>query len=607
MPIIATAGHVDHGKSTLIRALTGRDPDRWAEEKRRGLTIDLGFAWADLEDLSVGFVDVPGHERFVKNMLAGVGVVDAALLVVAADEGWMPQTEEHMGVLDVLGVRFGVVAVTRTDLADTETVAAAVDEVAGMTAGTVAEHWPVVPLSAISGAGIDTLGHMLGEAVRRAPPPEDIGTPRMWIDRAFSIEGAGTVVTGTLTEGALHKGMTVDMWPGPRRARVRRLQAHERDIEEIAPGNRAAVNLAGITLSDVGRGAMLSTPRRFRTTDRILADVTPMRGWAGAIGDRGAFHVHVGTGHVAASVRLLDQRSLDRVGPAVVGLAASLPLRMGDRFVVRDVGRRAVVAGGVVLDPHPGTGAAAARTAPALRAALGVDRNDRADALLAVRGRAEPAQLIADTGGAPTEAVIGGAAAVSPAEADRLRAMLRAAVDDHHRAHPLRPGISKASLASASGLDVDLVEVLVHGAAGLVADRGAVRSDAFTPAWDPAMDQAWQIAASTLRDHGLAVPRRSTLGLDDEAIHTLIRRGSLIAVGPHLVFLRDQLDDVVARLDELPAPFTVADFRDHFGVTRRQAVPLLEWLDAGGHTSRRGSLRTVRRRQTPPPDAAPPR
>ena len=245
MPIIGTAGHVDHGKSTLVQALTGRDPDRWAEEKERGLTIDLGFAWSRLDDEVVGFVDVPGHERFVKNMLAGVGGLDVALFVVAADEGWMPQSEEHLTVLDLLDVRHGVIALTRIDLADEDLIELSTIDIAEHVESTVAESWPVIEVSAVAETGIEELVEALVAALAAAGPPRDLGRPRMWIDRAFAISGAGVVVTGTLVDGAVSVGDHLQCFPGGP-VRLRGLQSHETDRETIGPGTRTAANLVGI-------------------------------------------------------------------------------------------------------------------------------------------------------------------------------------------------------------------------------------------------------------------------------------------------------------------------------------------------------------------------
>ncbi len=609
MPIIATAGHVDHGKSTLVEALTGRDPDRWAEEKTRGLTIDLGFAWTRLGDEDVGFVDVPGHERFIKNMLAGVGAVDVALFVVAADEGWMPQSEEHAAVLDLLDVRTGIVALTRADLVDDETIELAALEIEDRVAGTSLVGWPIVPTAAPDGRGIEELKAALANALEQAGPPRNEDRPRLWVDRAFTIAGAGTVVTGTLVGGAVHKGDELTMWPPGSPTRVRGLQSHERDVDEIAPGTRAALNLAGADRSTIARGAMLGRAGDFRATDQFLADLRPVRTLEGELTDRGAYHLHVGSGGWPVRLRVLTG---DDAAPvtALVRAPAQIPLVMGDRFVMREVGRKAVVAGGRVLDPHPGTldRSSAAVSAGSLRAVLDDPPGRRADVLLDRRGIARLDDLARDTGGGrPSAALIAEGIAVAPAAASTHEAGAVAAVRAFQDANPLRPGVPKASLATTLGLPVAVLEVVVAESRALVDDGPTVHTTDFAPAWGDDQEAAWQAARETLERSGLAVPRASGLGLDEETFHMLLRTGRLVRVGEDLVYLPAQLEEITAGLDALPDGFTVAEFRDAYGMTRRHAVPLLEWLDREGWTSRRGDVRTVRRRPSPAPDDARPR
>ncbi len=275
MPVVGTAGHVDHGKSTLVRALTGRDPDRWDEEKRRGLTIDLGFAWTTLADgTEISFVDVPGHERFIKNMLAGSEAIDVALFVVAADEGWMPQSEEHLAVLDLLGVSTGVVAITKADRVDDELMEFVTLEVEEKLAGTSLAGSPSIAVSPVSDQGMEELRTALATAVAAAGPHLiDIGRPRLWVDRSFTITGAGTVVTGTLLDGPLTTGDQLEIWPGSLEARVRGLQSHEREHHRVEPHNRVAVNLVGFERAEVTRGAMLGRPDDWQQTNTVLVRI----------------------------------------------------------------------------------------------------------------------------------------------------------------------------------------------------------------------------------------------------------------------------------------------------------------------------------------------
>ncbi|HLT11292.1 MAG TPA: selenocysteine-specific translation elongation factor, partial [Micromonosporaceae bacterium] len=323
MYVVATAGHVDHGKSTVVRALTGMDPDRWEEERRRGLTIDLGFVWGSLPSGgTIAFVDVPGHERFVGNMLAGVGPVPAVLFVVAADEGWMPQSAEHLAALDALGVRYGLLAVTRTDLADPgPATTRALQEIARTSLG----HVEVVPVSAPTGTGVAELRQALDRLVARLPAPDPEGPVRLWVDRSFSVKGSGTVVTGTLPAGRLRIDDELDISGSDRPVRVRGLQLLGRPVEEAVAVARVAVNLRGVKASDLRRGDALLTPGRFRRSDVLDARVH---------GDPAAslppkVMVHIGSAAVEARVRPLGADTVR------LTLAHGLPLHIGDRGLLR--------------------------------------------------------------------------------------------------------------------------------------------------------------------------------------------------------------------------------------------------------------------------------
>lgn len=594
MPIVGTAGHVDHGKSTLVKALTGRDPDRWEEEKQRGLTIDLGFAWTKLPSgTEIGFIDVPGHERFIKNMLAGVDAINVALLVVAADEGWMPQSEEHMAVLDLLEVPRVVVAITRLGLTDSDTAELAAAEVAEQLAGTVAETAPILPVDSVSGTGIDELVAALDEAVA-ADAVEDIHRPRLWLDRAFSISGAGTIVTGTLLGGVLAVGDRVELYPTGSTARIRGLQSHERVMETVEPGNRAAINLSGIERADVGRGMMLGIPEQWMVSDRLLVTLRTIRRLDEGLKDRGAFHLHMGSGSWPVRLRLLGTTQLEGSGSAILTLNTPVPVAVGDRFILREVGRRAVVAGGTVLDPAPPR-RNLGQAANALEGILSADANEQAGKLLAWRGSELLTVLAAQTrGGTPQAATVVGPTALAERERERLTAAAIEAVQEFVAANPLRPGMPKASLASQLRIEPDLVSALI-GAADELSDLGAdVAPAGFATELSPTQLLDWEEARGSLSATGLAVPRLRDLGLANDLVHALIRQGLLTRVGPDLVYLPEQIDQVLSGLAGLPDSFTVAQFRDHLQLTRKYAVPLLEWLDKEGHTVRDGDLRRIR-------------
>jgi selenocysteine-specific elongation factor len=588
MPVIATAGHVDHGKSTLVRALTGRDPDRWEEEKRRGLTIDLGFAWATLGDREIGFIDVPGHTRFIKNMLAGVDGADAALFVVAADERWKPQSEEHLGVLDLLGTSPGVIALTRADLVDADHLELAAVAVAERLDGTTLAGSEIVPTAAPTGVGVDRLRAALTTMVAGLEPL-DRDRPRLWIDRAFTVEGAGTVVTGTLVDGAIKVGDTLALYPGEIPVRVRGLQVHERSVDEVGPGNRTAINLSGADRSLIERGTMLGRPGEWRATRRMVATLDPMRGHEPIRGDRGSFHLHAGSGSWPARVRSVAD------GVVLVDLDGEVPLRAGDRYILREVGRGAITGGGRVLDPRPVGRTRAVRSTLGHLAQDVATADDAASRLLAVRGIAAVADLAADTGGgSPDEAVITGKLAVSP---ETHRAISRRAVERvgaFHEENPFKPGMPRTALARELGLGADTLDAIIATVGGVVVDGAAVRLADHRPAAAATDDPGWGKARADLDAAGAAPPRADELGLHPDAVRALIASGDLIPVGP-FAYLPETIDSLLETVAALPGGFTVGDFRDTLVITRKHAIPLLEWLDDRGITRRVGDGRVVRR------------
>ena len=592
MPIVATAGHVDHGKSTLVEALTGRDPDRWAEEKERGLTIDLGFAWAQVGRHEVGFVDVPGHERFIKNMLAGVGALDVALFVVAADEGWMPQSEEHLAVLDLLDTRHGVIALTRVDLADADTADLAELEILEAIGGTALESWPIVRVSPVVGTGMELLREALADQLDMAGPPVDNSRPRLWIDRSFRISGAGLVVTGTLAGGAVAEGDRLMLWPGRIPVRVRGLQRHDTPVESLLPGTRAAMNITGVDM--VERGQMLGRPDAFGTSTAFLAQLRLVRGLDEQISSRGAFHLHAGSGSWPVQLRVVDS---DPSGMSCLLRGGDpIPLQAADRIIVRETGRRAVVAGGRIIDPNPPRSGPALRdTLPTLLAALDRGPGAIADALLTVRGTAKLDQLQRESGGGVvSSSFIAGNIVMAAGAAEKLLDSVTYAVATFHQENRLRPGIPKASLGSSIGVPDESIAMVVAGSDELIDDGATVRLADFATGLTASEQRSWDEARTTL-ETSLAVPRASQLGLEADLLHALIRDERLVRVGDDLVFLPEQITAVASTLDLLEEEFTVAEFRDLLEITRRQAVPLLEWFDKQGTTVRRGDTRVVRR------------
>lgn len=584
MPIVGTAGHVDHGKSTLVRALTGTDPDRWAEEKERGLTIDLGFAWTDIDGHDVGFVDVPGHERFIKNMLAGVGAVDCSLLVIAADSGWMPQTEEHAAVLDLLEVPQGIVVVTRIDLVDHDTAELAVLEAHDEIDGTNLANWPVVAVSAVTGEGLDELRALIAKTLD-AVSEGDVAPARMWVDRSFHIAGAGVVATGTVLAGTIAGGDELRVYPSGDQARIRAVQHHGGTVDSVRTGDRAAVSFTG-SQETLDRGDLLAKRDTVTTTKRILLTLHPTRQFEG-IPDRGAFHLHIGT-----ASRPVNLRRISTDGAFLATFDEPLPTVLGDRVIIRDSGRKAVVGGGRILDPQPGRRPTPDQIA-ALASVVDAEADRMATALLGVRGTASAVDLASATnGGSPLDGLRSGDAWVDRAEAAELANRLVALVDEYHEANPVRPGLPKAEAAAPLGATTGVVDAILANDDRLEDVDAAVRRAGFTNELSSEAEESW-VALRPQLDAGFDVPRMSALDLDDDTVHFLLRRGDLVRIGDDLAFTSRQIAALIERVAELEDGFAVTDFKDHFGMSRRQAVPTLEWLDSIGRTRRQGDGRVV--------------
>lgn len=628
MRVVCTAGHVDHGKSMLVRALTGTDPDRFAEEQQRGLTIDLGFAWTDLtpeddDPRTVAFVDLPGHERFVGNMLAGAGPVELALFIVAADEGWMPQSREHLQILDLLGVRHGVVAVTKADVVDAETAGLAVELVREELEGTGLAEAPVLPVSAVSGAGLDELRAALRTLVDTAPVPLDRGRPRLWIDRAFSITGAGTVVTGTLGGGRLELEEPLAVLPSGREGRVRRLEQLGRVVERAEPGTRLAVNLAGLDREEAPRGAALGRPGAWVSTTHLDARVHALPG--AELGSRGAWMLHAGSAVVPASLRPLEApaRGDDPTGAAVwcrVELARPLPLEAGDRFVLRESGRDATLGGGVVVDadPPPRARGRAARSERAGQLAARADAlaaGDRARLAachVAERGIAAPARVAAAVGATPAEVArapvvaVGGALA-SPEAVQRWAQAAAEALRAHHAASPVETVAPKAvarDAVIAAGCPrphADAVLAALHDREELVLEGAGARTPEHRADLGDEGTRAREQLLAALRAAPFAPPRltdaAAEAGASAALVRELERRGEIARLTEEHAVAAETIDEAHRRLHALfrsEGPFTAARAKDELATTRKYAVPLLELLDARGATRRVGDRREVR-------------
>jgi len=627
--VVGTAGHVDHGKSALIQALTGTDPDRLAEEKARGMTIDLGFAWTTLPSgREVGFVDVPGHERFVHNMLAGVGGIGCALFVVDASEGWRPQSAEHLAILDLLGVPAGVVALTKVDLVEEATRDRVAAEVADRLRGTTLAGAAVVPTAAPSGIGVAALAAALDAALDGLGEPPDRGRPRLPVDRVFSMRGSGTVVTGTLSGGALRAGGEAELLPAGRRVRIRGLQGHGRPLAEAVPTRRLAVNLAAVATDQVTRGDVLVLPGQWAATTVADCRLRCLPGAPSPLRGRGAYLLYAGAAETPARLQPLDAAELHPGSDGLVRLHLERPLVLDvfEPVVLRDSGRDETVGGGRVLDPFPpaavrGTAARVRRTEE-LEAREAAGRGGLPERVLAERGVVALADLPRLAGLAPGRlpAALAGASVVQSRTLAWTRdareaaaAAVLAAVDRHHHNEPSSPGLpaqaARAAIArvgagpapgsawpGAAGAEV--VEALV-AEGGLVADGPVLRRPGHGVRLDPAQRALRARVEAALEEAGVGLLSEATLrelGADRKATALLVRLGVLVAIAPGGWLGRGALEGAVATLRRsFPAgrPFSTSEAREALGTTRRTAIPLLEHLDRTGATVRQGDLRRL--------------
>ena len=605
MHVLGTAGHVDHGKSTLVERLTGIDPDRFAEEKRRGLTIDLGFAWLTLPSgREVGLIDVPGHERFIKNMLSGAGGVSVCLFVVAANEGWKPQSAEHLAIVDILCIRHGVVALTKSDLVDADGLELARAEVEDKLQGSSLAEAPIVPVSAVTGDGIPELLTELDRGVQAAPPAPDLDRPRLWVDRVFTVAGSGTVVTGTLMGGSLHIGDEVEISPEGRRARVRSIQSHKKELDAVGPGNRVALNLAGLERQGAQRGDAVVVPRRWRTTSRIdaLIRVSPasLTGRAHELTEKGAHLLYVGSAETPVRVKLLDVAAIGsgEEGLAQLYLRDPLPLGRGDRFVLRDAGRVMTFGGGVVLDPAPGLARRGDRGHLALLSRLRKGDDEHAlRALVDAHGELTIEDALARSGAAvvPGDFTQLGPRLVSAERLDALQTRLLQVLGEHHETRPLEKVMGRENLRAELDLEPASFDGLLAVTEEVREEGAGVRLAAHEVGLDPGQQRARDALIAEIEGGGFQPPLATQLNADAALVKALTESGELVRIENFYLTAAQATDArtrVRSRIEE-QGPVTVAQIRDLLGTSRKYAVPLCEWLDSTGATLRKGDLRLL--------------
>ena len=622
--VVGTAGHIDHGKTALVKALTGVDTDRWAEEQRRGITIDLGFAPLPLDpDTEISIVDVPGHEGFVRNMLAGTTGIDAALLVIAADEGIMPQTEEHLAIVELLRIRRGVPVFTKSDLVDAEWLGLLAAEVAGRLARSPVRWEAPVATSARTGTGLtelrDAIGRMASDVADRAG--QDLF--RLPIDRVFTLKGAGTVVTGSTWSGTVAEGDVIRILPLDRTARVRSIQAHGSAVASALPGRRTALALAGVEHHELGRGQVVVTGTGWRVTRRMDAAVEMLPAAARTLTARTRVRVHLGTAEVLARVTPAEPVAPGASGVVRLALEEPLVVRGGDRFVIRSYSPVTTIGGGSVIDPFPPGAPRRLRqrrlsldAAPGDRLA-GWVREARLPGLplddLPVRLGVRPEGVAAVVMEAGKNVLMAGDRLVSRNAASREAERLGAVLDRHHAAHPLNVGMSLEALRAAVGdggggpVSDAIVDQVLELAVrkGLLEVEGSV---ARRPGWRAAVAARADGDAGRISAHLAAsdwrIPTVSELETEFPTLPVrallahLLRGGGVVQVDQERFAVPDALERFQRTLEEVIrdlGPATPAVLRDRLGLTRKYLIPLLEWADRRGVTRREGDTRVLAR------------
>lgn len=630
MRVLGTAGHVDHGKSALVQALTGINPDRLREEQERQMTIDLGFAWMELGDgESIGIVDVPGHRDFIDNMLAGVGGIDAALFVVAADEGVMPQTREHLAILDLLDVQRGVVALTKADLVEDEDWLELVrEDVAGLLSGTTLAKAPIVAVSTVTGDGLEELIQALSDVLRLSPVPADLGRPRLSLDRVFTIAGFGTVVTGTLLDGTFAVGQEIEVLPQGLRGRIRGLQTHKAKVDQAVPGSRVAMNISGIDVAQLIRGDVVTRPGTFSAT--VLMDVRfrLLRDRDKPLKHDQRVKLFLGAAQRMARVRLLgvEQLRIGEEGWLQLELEAPVVAARGDRFILRRPSPGATLGGGQVADPHPGKrhrrkdaevlvrlerqlrGTPAERLAQSLEdigptAMVEAVRHsglDGEEARLALEEMLRKDMIVQlGEGGLDVEAEV---LVVGSQKWRHELERIRQALEGYHKAYPLREGMPREELKSRLGLEARVFSSAMERAKqeGVVNARGP---RVFLAGHEVTLTKNQSAMVSELMEkfhqapHNPPSMKQCQALVDEELLRHLMESRKLVQVSEDVVFERGAYEELVKGVEailEKHGTVKVAEVRDAFMTSRKYALALMEHLDDMGVTIREGDVRRLR-------------
>ncbi len=615
MFVIGTAGHIDHGKSVLIRALTGIDPDRLPEEKERGMTIDLGFAWMKLPSgQEVGIVDVPGHERFVKNMLAGVGGIDLALLIVAADEGIMPQTREHLAILDLLDIRKGIVVITKKDLVDEELLSLVRLEVEELIKPTGLDEAPIVAVSAVTGEGLPDLVSTIDLILASAEPRKDIGRPRLMIDRVFTIAGSGTVVTGTLVDGSLSVGQEVEVVPSGLKARLRGLQTHKTRIDTASPGSRVAANVTGVAISQLERGDVLTYPGWLVPTTRIDVRLRMLSNLRHPLRHGAAASFFTGAAEVLAKVHLLEKEKLDSGDISWAQLALSKPVALvkGDHFIIRSP--MDTLGGGQIVNSHAPRHR---RFRPTIIQALKARGEGVVeDVIVATLEANQPLELDeimvqCDLAAEEARGIIDGltkkgkvvvvgngrqSLLFTSSGWERLANKAQAVVENYHRKFPARLGMSKGELSSKLGLvpHSPALQRLFEDNV-LVEEGTSVRLPSYQVKFTQQQQAKIDVFLRALNQNPYSPP--SDITLEPDLLNLLIEQQRVVKVSGGVVFsasaYKEMVDKIVAYA-KVKGKVTLGEVRDMLGTSRKYAQVLLEYMDEKKLTRRVGDERVLR-------------
>ena len=616
MRVIGTAGHVDHGKSTLVEKLSGMNPDRLAEEQRRSMTIDLGFAWMRLPNgETVGIVDVPGHRDFIENMLAGVGGIEAALLVIAANEGLMPQTREHLAILRLLGLSHVIAVVSKIDLIDDpDWMELVMLEIEELLAQNDLGEAPIVPVSAVTGAGLDELVAAVQQILNQLPQPSDHARPRLPIDRVFVLSGFGAVVTGTLSGGSLSIGDTVELQPRGSIGRIRGLQSYKQEVETALPGSRVAVNIAGISGGHIQRGDVLAYPGQIRPTALVDAHVRQLADVDRLLEHNAEVKFFSGAAESMANVRLLDADMMtpDSQGWLQIRLRGPLPLSRGDPFILRYPSPAQTIGGGVIVNAHPGrrlkrfqpdiiqdlewrlTGTPAEQLALAARSRTPLKRAE-----LQERFDSGDDELAAALAAALQEKLlipIGAQHYWAASSYHKLNSQLQAELARHHQENPLRLGMLRSELRSRLNIKLSLLDHLIERSERLVSEWHTVRLREHQIIFSEGQRARINDLMRILNEDPYSPPSLAELNqrIGEDLLRALIDLRQIIRVSDGIVFAKANYEQLVAEIRqriETDGEIDAKTLRDKFGTSRKYAIAVLEHLDSLGITQRVGDVR----------------